>query len=132
MGMRISSCITVLFLLGACSGDPEDTSLDADQTNQTGTIDGSDDSGDTGAGGLTEDALSYYSHIQPIMQTYCTRCHRENGMGVGDFNDPEMVKLFADIMMARIDDGSMPPPVSDPSCNDYEGSERMSMSEEDN
>ena len=131
MGMRISSCITVLFLLGACSGDPEDTSLDADQTNQTGTIDGSDDSGDTGAGGLTEDALSYYSHIQPIMQTYCTRCHRENGMGVGDFNDPEMVKLFADIMMARIDDGSMPPPVSDPSCNDYEGSERMSMSEED-
>ncbi len=131
MGMKISSCISAFLLLTACSGEPADTSHGTLDTNQDTTDVGTNESGDTDAGGVTEDPLSYYSHIQPIMQTYCTRCHQEGGLGVGDFTDPTMVDLFADIMMARIDEGAMPPAVSDPSCNDYQGSERMSMSAED-
>jgi hypothetical protein len=48
-------------------------------------------------------------------------------LGVGDFEDLETVSLFADIMLSRIDAGEMPPPVSDPDCRDYVGSEHLQM-----
>jgi hypothetical protein len=39
----------------------------------------------------------------------------------------ETVNVFAEFMLSRIDSGDMPPPVSDPSCNDYVGSEHLTM-----
>ncbi len=71
--------------------------------------------------------LTYYADIKPMLDTHCTRCHQPGGQGVGDFtNDAEAIAL-ADRMRVRVDAGEMPPPVADPSCRDYEGSEHLSM-----
>jgi len=73
--------------------------------------------------------LTYYADIKPMLETHCTRCHEPGGQGVGDFtNDAEAIAL-GERMRARVDAGEMPPPVADPSCRDYEGSEHLSMPE---
>ncbi|MCO4772914.1 MAG: hypothetical protein KDA24_22975 [Deltaproteobacteria bacterium] len=71
--------------------------------------------------------LSYYADIKPMLDTHCTRCHQPGGQGVGDFTDDVEAMALADRMRARVDAGEMPPPVADPSCRDYEGSEHLSM-----
>lgn len=61
------------------------------------------------------------------MQQHCTRCHTEGGQAVGDFDDLDQVRAFAQVALERIDAGAMPPPVADPECRDYLGSEHLSM-----
>lgn len=71
--------------------------------------------------------LTFYGDIQPMVQTYCTRCHYTDGPGPLDFTDPQVVEEAAELMATAVDDGRMPPPASDPACVDYEGSERFHM-----
>ena len=70
---------------------------------------------------------TYYEHIKPILEQNCVRCHQDGGLGVGDFTDPELVVNFADVMLSAIDEGRMPPPASDPGCQDYSGSPQLSL-----
>ena len=71
--------------------------------------------------------LTYYEDVRPMLDTYCTRCHMDGGTGPVDFQDPDNALALAEIMLAQIDAGLMPPPVSDPDCRDYVDSERMSL-----
>ena len=77
-----------------------------------------------------ETDLSFYSDIKPMLDTHCTRCHMPGGQGVGDFTDDTEAMALGERMAARVDAGEMPPPVSDPSCRDYEGSEHLFMPDE--
>ena len=43
---------------------------------------------------IDSDTVTYYNDIQPIMERNCLRCHLGNGPGVGDFSDPEQVKII--------------------------------------
>jgi hypothetical protein len=61
------------------------------------------------------------------MQRHCTRCHTEGGQAVGDFGDLAQVRAFAAVALARMDAGAMPPPVADPECRDYIGSEHLAL-----
>ncbi|MFT5685911.1 MAG: hypothetical protein ACI8RZ_006866 [Myxococcota bacterium] len=82
--------------------------------------------------GIDDDDTSYtyYTDIKPILEQNCVRCHQDGGLGLGDFTDPELVVNFADTMLVAIDEGRMPPPASDPDCQDYEGSAQLSLSPE--
>ena len=71
--------------------------------------------------------LTYFGDIKPMLETHCTRCHMPGGQGVGDFTNDTEAMALGERMRARVDAGEMPPPVSDPSCRDYEGSEHLSM-----
>jgi len=79
----------------------------------------------------TEDPVNaeftYFEDIQPIMETHCTRCHQPEGVGPFDFTDPDVVDTFADRIAARMGDGTMPPPAADPECQDYVGSDRLTL-----
>ncbi len=75
-------------------------------------------------------SITYYQDVLPILSQNCLRCHMGNGPGVGDFSDPETASQFAEVMLASIEDGRMPPPVSDPACHDYIDSEKMFITEE--
>lgn len=75
----------------------------------------------------SESGLTFYSDVQPILNTYCTRCHQEGGQGVGNFSDPNDVMVLAERMMTRMDAGTMPPPASKPDCREYLGSENLVM-----
>ena len=87
-------------------------------------------SGDSGAS-TPVDAPTYYADISPLMATHCTRCHNPQGLGMGDFTSPDEVTLLAPAIAAAVSAGRMPPPASDPSCNDYVGSDILSLSDED-
>lgn len=77
-------------------------------------------------GGVPRD-VTYYAHVQPLLQEHCTRCHQPDGLGVGDFTDPDVVLAFAERIQARAEAGTMPLPVADPECRPYVGAEHMTL-----
>jgi len=72
-----------------------------------------------------EDGVTWYADVSPLLQRHCTRCHQEDGLGVGDFNSYPVAAAMAEIMLSQIDAGEMPPPASDPECRDYLGAEHL-------
>lgn len=77
-----------------------------------------------------EGELTFYTDIRPMLDTYCSRCHMDGGTAPVDFTVPENTVALAEVMLAQIDAGLMPPPVSDPNCRDYVDSERMHLPED--
>lgn len=73
---------------------------------------------------------TYYADVAPVLQTYCTRCHSASGQGPGDFDDPDTVVSMGELIAGNVAAGLMPPPAADPTCADYEGSERMLIPED--
>ena len=53
---------------------------------------------------------TWHSDVKPLVDNYCIRCHTEGSIGVGDFRDQDTVFALADLMLARIQEGSMPLP----------------------
>ena len=78
----------------------------------------------------TETAVNFYDDIQPILQQNCIACHQDGGQGVGDFSSYENVSAMAPLIAAAVEAGTMPPPVADPTCRDYKGSDILHLSEE--
>ena len=78
-----------------------------------------------------EDVVNFYEDIQPLLETHCVACHNEDGQGVGDFTTYENVQAMGPLISSAIQDGRMPPPVSDPGCRDYKGSEVLHLAQED-
>lgn len=102
-----------LGLLAACRAEPK-----AEPPDTEGGAEG----GDTAA-------LEFYADVAPVLLDHCVRCHQPGGQGPGDFTDPAVVGAMAEIMLAQVDAGVMPPPVADPDCRDYIGSEYLSIPE---
>ena len=73
------------------------------------------------------DELTFYADVKPVLDVHCTRCHFDEGLGVGDFTDPDTVTAFAEVMLGQIDSGAMPPAVSDTECHDYRGSDQLNI-----
>ena len=122
----VIGCTSIKDDTGSVGGDG------APQLDDTGSdVDGDGDEGADGDGdadeGPPDEAITWHEHVKPLMDKHCTRCHYDAGLGVGDFTDPVLVRNFADIMLSRIDSGDMPPPVSDPECRDYLGSDHLQM-----
>jgi len=42
------------------------------------------------------DSMSYSTHIDPIIATYCIDCHTAGGTGTGDFTSYSDLKIAAD------------------------------------
>lgn len=74
---------------------------------------------------------TYYRDVRPVLDTYCSRCHTEEGAAPMDLTDPDIAVSLAEVMLGQIDAGTMPPPVSDPECHEYLNSERMQITTED-
>jgi hypothetical protein len=77
--------------------------------------------------GIDGTVPTYDNDVQPMLAQYCVRCHSADGTAPVPFTDPEIVDVYAELMLERIDAGEMPPPVSDPECRDYVGSEHLSL-----
>ncbi len=75
--------------------------------------------------------VTHTEHVQPLLDQHCVRCHQDGGIGVGDFEDPDQVQAFAERIVTRAQDGTMPPPASDPECRDYQSSERLTLGDRD-
>ncbi|MCP4804627.1 MAG: hypothetical protein GY913_25605 [Proteobacteria bacterium] len=79
---------------------------------------------------LDTDALdgpTWYADVSPMLQQNCTRCHSPGGVGASDLTEYESAAGVAEVTLALVEIGEMPPPASDPECRDYVGSETMSV-----
>ncbi len=69
--------------------------------------------------------LTWTGDVAPVVDQHCARCHDGSGLGPGDLTDPAVAELLAERMLARMEDGTMPPPVADPDCNPYAGDDHL-------
>lgn len=83
----------------------------------------------TACGKTSGEDVTFYADVQPVIQQHCVRCHTAGGTGSGDFTNPDTVLAYSNAIKAQLEAGTMPPPASDPECNDYYGSEYMVMSD---
>ncbi len=111
---KFVSFIFILCLIGCSKSETSDEANPGTEPGSQGSI----------------EAITFYKDVQPILNTYCTRCHQEGGQGVGDFTDANDVMALATPIMTQLDAGTMPPPASDPDCRDYIGSDRLVMSQD--
>lgn len=73
---------------------------------------------------------TYHQDVRPVLETYCTRCHNPEGSGAGDWTDPAAVTQLGEALLGAVEAGRMPPPVADPACRDYDGSEFLAIDED--
>jgi len=83
--------------------------------------------GEIAPGPEGEPEITYFRDVEPLVDRWCARCHRPDGPGSADFTDPGVVAVLAEYMLARVDDGEMPPPVADPDCRPYWGHEELTL-----
>lgn len=104
--MRFLSYLLVV----ACS---KDTTTDNVDSNGTGL----------------DASVNWHEHVEPLIQKNCAACHNRDGVAGTDLTDPAVAVMYADAMTVFIQHDEMPPPASDPSCQDYKGSENMVITE---
>ncbi|MEZ4316325.1 MAG: hypothetical protein R3F61_02425 [Myxococcota bacterium] len=75
--------------------------------------------------------VEYFSDVQPILEDHCVRCHQPGGVGPIDLTDPAIAASWSEVIAEATRTGAMPPPVSDPECRDYLGSEHLAVSDRD-
>ena len=87
---------------------------------------------DSGEGdeGESEERVTWYGEVRPLLAQHCTRCHAEGGLGTGDFTDYGTAAVMAEILLDQIELGQMPPPASDPTCRDYHDSDILVVGDE--
>ena len=117
MSPRCLALPLVCLTLSACG------SGDGSRVDPAGT-DG--DSGEATAGEVT-----WHGDIEHMVQSQCVRCHSADGQAPGDFTDVTTVELLAEPILAAVERGTMPPPVSDPSCRPYVGAELMRLDDDE-
>lgn len=75
--------------------------------------------------------VSWHGEVRPMVESQCVRCHAGAGPGIGDFRSLDEVRTFSDRMIARMEEGTMPPAAADPDCRDYTSSEHVTVSDAD-
>ncbi len=102
-------------------------------TPEDGTKDDTPAPGDSGAASTTEayDGPTWHQDVQPMLNSHCTRCHYEGGLGPGDFTDLETVRALGPAMVGAMEAGEMPPAAADPTCREYKGSEHLNLPADD-
>jgi hypothetical protein len=83
-----------------------------------------------GCGTPEVEGPTFHADVRPLLDQHCVRCHQEDGLGVGDWTDHQIVDAFAELIADRIETGEMPPPVSEPECREYLGSDSLSVPQE--
>ena len=101
--------------LAACTAEDDSLKAPTNTTTATETTEN------------TEDGVTFYQDVQPLLNQYCVRCHMGQGPGFGDFRSYDEVSVLAPAIVSAIESNRMPPPAADPDCHPYVGSDSMFM-----
>lgn len=71
--------------------------------------------------------IAWYGDQEPVVQRVCGNCHLAGGVGPGNFTTYEGFLPYAEIARLYVEEGVMPPPVSDPECHEYAGSDSLNL-----
>ncbi len=86
-------------LTAGCSTEPSETPEDAVSGG------GGDDAPLGGPGAVP----AYYSHVKPLIDAYCARCHSDGGLAPMPLDTPESVQQFAQAIATVTARRTMPP-----------------------
>ena len=78
-----------------------------------------------------EEPPTWHADVSPLLNEHCVRCHTEGGQGPGDWSSYQTVTETAWLIEDAIAEGRMPPPTTDPDCQDFHGSAHMVLDEEE-
>lgn len=87
--------------------------------------------GGDGAASDPGSEVTWHGQVRSVVDEHCVRCHNPDGLGIGDFTNPEEAVAYADLMAAAVEEGRMPPPVSSPECREYVGADRLFLDDEE-
>jgi hypothetical protein len=69
--------------------------------------------------------LTYNRDIAPIIEAQCGECHSEGGIGPFRLDDYASFSAMAEVSLAAIDEGTMPPWLPSRDCREYEDERLM-------
>jgi mono/diheme cytochrome c family protein len=78
-----------------------------------------DDAVDAGADAPEDRPVTYHQDIKPILDERCAECHVPDGAGPYPLDTYEDATAHAQLALAAIEAGIMPPWPADPSCRSY-------------
>ena len=58
---------------------------------------------------MDSNAITYYQHVRPILETHCTQCHRPQGVGLFDLSTYESAKMWSTAVVEATQSRRMPP-----------------------
>ena len=132
MRMSVALPLALAVSLMSCKNKPDTTDTsdpgtsDTD-TSDTDTSDTDTSDTDTSDTDTTTPAANFADDIRPLLAGSCARCHGESGLGPLNFLDYDTASAWAEVMIARIDAGEMPPPSADPTCHPYRNQDSMAL-----
>lgn len=106
-------------LVLACN--PASPGGDPGEVADTGGTTGAASTGDaaTGAAGSTGgpegEPVTYYQHARPILEARCAGCHKDQGIAPFSVVGYDDAAQWAEVALAAVEDGSMPPFYADDS-----------------
>jgi hypothetical protein len=77
------------------------------------------------------DIPTYHGAIREFLDTHCTQCHMDGGIGGFSLLSYEMAEGMAEPALHAIDNGLMPPWLPDPDCRHFKGEHIVSQAEKD-
>jgi len=75
--------------------------------------------------------ITWYGEVEPVVHRVCANCHAPNGIAPNDFTTYQGIRYYGADITEKLTSGEMPPPVSDPDCYPYAGSEHLNITDEE-
>ncbi len=94
----------------ACTMPESGETADGDSTGETGDSAGDTDGTETAdTEDTSQELVTWHQDIAPLMAEKCSGCHREGGIGPFALADYEDGSNWAELALAAIESGAMPP-----------------------
>ena len=77
------------------------------------------------------DRVTWHGDVRPLVETHCTRCHHEGGVGPMPLDTYEATDGFRDAMVSYVEGGEMPPWPFDESCRELAVARALSDDDKD-
>ncbi len=79
----------------------------------------------------SDERLTYYADVKPIIDAKCTQCHIDGGIGPLPLTTFEEVKLVKDLVALDVAEGKMPPWRANAALDFYTGERRLTQKQKD-
>lgn len=117
--------------VGSSSGTQDTAtgeSTEATGESSSGVETGETDVETTAAG----EPVTYYQHIQPILDARCVACHKAGAVGPFSLEGYDNASMWGEVALEAVEDGTMPPFMPDDSnCQPLEDFRKMEAWERD-
>ena len=104
-----SACVAAATMMAACSGGTSSTPPLAADTTSGADTPGTTEGDSTMSDAAAPDGPTYFQHLKPLVDAYCTRCHVDGGLAPFALTSFEAVAELAETLRWAVEAREMPP-----------------------